>query len=54
MPKSKQLPYIRHKRWGTAYTCVRDETGKRRQIYLGKADSPESWQRYYEIGKQDT
>ncbi len=33
--KSKQLPYVRHKRWNTAYTYIRDEHGKRKQVAAG-------------------
>jgi hypothetical protein len=45
----KQPQYLRHSRWNTAYAYVRDAEGKRRQIPLGKYDSPESWQKYHEL-----
>jgi hypothetical protein len=45
----KQPQYLRHSRWNTAYLYVREAEGKRRQIPLGKYDSPASWKKFHEI-----
>jgi integrase len=41
--------YLRHKASGQAITVVRTGDGRRRQIYLGPHDSPESHRRYREV-----
>lgn len=41
--------YLRHRASGQAITVVRTENGTRKQIYLGRHDSPESHRKYREI-----
>lgn len=41
--------YLKHKASGQAITVVRTRDGRRRQVYLGPHDSPESHRRYREV-----
>lgn len=53
MVRTKRMPgvpgYLRHKRSGQAFTVVRGEGGRRRQVPLGPYGSPESRRRYREV-----
>lgn len=53
MTKSSRRPrvpsYLCHAPSGRAYTWVRDAHGKRRIVYLGKFDSPESHREYRRV-----
>lgn len=50
MPKTLRVPSpVLHKSSGQAVVVLRDENGKRRQIYLGEFGSPEAAKRYREV-----
>ena len=40
--------YQHHRASGRAFTYIRDDSGERRRVYLGKWNSPESHRRYRE------
>lgn len=48
-PRPGVPAYLKHSASGQAITVIRTEDGKRKQIYLGQHDSPESHRNYREI-----
>jgi integrase len=48
-PRPGVPAYLKHSASGQAITVIRTEDGKRKQVYLGPHDSPESHRKYREI-----
>ena len=48
-PRPGVPAYLKHSASGQAITVIRTEDGKRKQVYLGQHDSPESHRKYREI-----
>lgn len=50
--KTRALPYLLHRPSGRAYTYVVDDNGKRRMVYLGTHESPESYREWRRVNAE--